>query len=64
MLDDNDPVFVISVAAQLSGLHPQTLRTYDKLGLVQLRDDAKAILALTFPGSEYKAEEKSWWKFW
>jgi outer membrane protein assembly factor BamD len=38
--------------------------SYDKLGLVQLRDDAKAILALTFPGSEYKAEEKSWWKFW
>jgi MerR family transcriptional regulator/heat shock protein HspR len=34
MLDDNSPVFVISIAAQLSGLHPQTLRTYDKLGLV------------------------------
>lgn len=28
------PVYVISVAAQLSGLHPQTLRTYDRLGLV------------------------------
>ena len=28
-------VFVISVAAELSGLHPQTLRTYDRLGLVQ-----------------------------
>lgn len=28
------PVFVISVAAELSGLHPQTLRTYDRLGLV------------------------------
>jgi MerR family transcriptional regulator, heat shock protein HspR len=28
------PVFVISVAAQLTGLHPQTLRTYDRLGLV------------------------------
>ncbi|MFC5676362.1 heat shock protein transcriptional repressor HspR [Aeromicrobium endophyticum] len=27
-------VFVISVAAELSGLHPQTLRTYDRLGLV------------------------------
>lgn len=27
-------VFVISVAAQLTGLHPQTLRTYDRLGLV------------------------------
>ncbi|MGZ5366545.1 MAG: heat shock protein transcriptional repressor HspR [Aeromicrobium sp.] len=28
-------VFVISVAADLSGLHPQTLRTYDRLGLVR-----------------------------
>lgn len=28
-------VFVISVAAELSGLHPQTLRAYDRLGLVQ-----------------------------
>jgi len=28
-------VFVISVAAELSGLHPQTLRTYDRIGLVQ-----------------------------
>lgn len=28
------PVFVISVAAQLSGLHAQTLRSYDRLGLV------------------------------
>jgi MerR family transcriptional regulator/heat shock protein HspR len=26
--------FVISVAAQLSGMHAQTLRTYDRLGLV------------------------------
>jgi MerR family transcriptional regulator/heat shock protein HspR len=25
---------VISVAAELTGLHPQTLRTYDRLGLV------------------------------
>src|SRR5918994_1402784 len=29
------PVFVISVAAQLAGMHPQTLRQYDRLGLVQ-----------------------------
>lgn len=28
------PVYVISVAAQLAGLHPQTLRQYDRLGLV------------------------------
>nr|WP_157180818.1 helix-turn-helix transcriptional regulator [Actinopolymorpha alba] len=28
------PAYVISVAAELTGLHPQTLRTYDRLGLV------------------------------
>jgi MerR family transcriptional regulator/heat shock protein HspR len=28
------PVLVISVAAELSGLHPQTLRTYERLGLI------------------------------
>src|SRR6266436_1456737 len=33
-LSDDSPVYVISVAAQLSGLHPQTLRTWDRLGLV------------------------------
>jgi MerR family transcriptional regulator/heat shock protein HspR len=33
-LTDESPVYVISVAAQLSGLHPQTLRQYDRLGLV------------------------------
>ncbi|WP_199440465.1 heat shock protein transcriptional repressor HspR [Umezawaea beigongshangensis] len=32
--DEDTPFFVISVAAQLSGLHAQTLRTYDRLGLV------------------------------
>lgn len=29
-----ETVFVISVAAQLAGMHPQTLRQYDRLGLV------------------------------
>ena len=33
-VSDETPVYVISVAAQLSGLHPQTLRAYDRLGLV------------------------------
>jgi MerR family transcriptional regulator/heat shock protein HspR len=28
------PVYVISVAAELAGMHPQTLRAYDRLGLV------------------------------
>lgn len=32
--DDATPVFVISVAAQIAGLHPQTLRQYDRMGLV------------------------------
>jgi MerR family transcriptional regulator/heat shock protein HspR len=34
VIEDDQPVFVISVAAQLAGMHPQTLRQYDRLGLV------------------------------
>jgi MerR family transcriptional regulator/heat shock protein HspR len=33
-IENDQPVFVISVAAQLAGMHPQTLRQYDRLGLV------------------------------
>ena len=33
-VSDDTPVYVISVAAELSGMHPQTLRSYDRLGLV------------------------------
>lgn len=33
--NEDAPVFVISVAAELSGMHPQTLRTYDRMGLVR-----------------------------
>ena len=33
-VDENSPLFAIAVAAELSGMHPQTLRQYDKLGLV------------------------------
>jgi MerR family transcriptional regulator, heat shock protein HspR len=33
-MSDDTPVYVISVAAELSGMHPQTLRSYDRQGLV------------------------------
>ncbi len=33
-LTDESPVYVISIAAQISGMHAQTLRQYDRLGLV------------------------------
>jgi MerR family transcriptional regulator/heat shock protein HspR len=33
-LNENTPLFVISVAAELSSMHPQTLRQYDRMGLV------------------------------
>ena len=33
-LTEETPVYVISVAAQLAGMHPQTLRQYDRLGIV------------------------------
>ena len=31
---DDEAVYVISIASQLSGMHPQTLRQYDRMGLV------------------------------
>jgi MerR family transcriptional regulator/heat shock protein HspR len=35
MFNDNEPCFVISIAAQLLEVHPQTLRYYERAGLVQ-----------------------------
>jgi len=32
--DPDAPLFLISTAARLAGMHPQTLRTYDRMGLV------------------------------
>lgn len=34
MMDEFTPILAIAMAAELSGMHPQTLRQYDKLGLV------------------------------
>lgn len=34
LLDRDAPIFTISTAAMLAGMHAQTLRTYDRLGLV------------------------------
>lgn len=33
-IDRDAPIFPISMAARLAGMHPQTLRTYDRLDLV------------------------------
>src|SRR6478609_5879792 len=32
---DDAKILIISVAARMAGMHPQTLRQYDRLGLVQ-----------------------------
>ena len=34
MEDKNRPLYMISVAAELAGVHPQTLRIYEQKGLV------------------------------
>ena len=34
MRNEKQPVYMIGVAAQLCGVHPQTLRQYERLGLV------------------------------
>ena len=36
-MDPATPLFAIAVAAELSGMHPQTLRQYDRMGLVRPR---------------------------
>ena len=33
-MDELTPLFSITAAAELAGMHPQTLRQYDRLGLV------------------------------
>jgi len=43
------------------------VKSYRKLGLTQLADDAHAILEKTFPSSVYlaaNAPAKPWWKIW
>ena len=42
------------------------VNSYDKLGLIQLRDDSQRVLAANFPNSPYitGASSKPWWKFW
>jgi MerR family transcriptional regulator, heat shock protein HspR len=35
MMNDHAKILIISVAARMAGMHPQTLRQYDRLGLVQ-----------------------------
>ena len=34
LLSDDDPCYVISIAARLVGLHQQTLRYYERVGLI------------------------------
>ncbi|MGE0581854.1 MAG: outer membrane protein assembly factor BamD [Steroidobacteraceae bacterium] len=39
--------------------------SYDKLGMKQLAENARAVYALNFPGDQRRVEEKkSWWKLW
>ena len=37
-------VYVISVAAELSGMHPQTLRNYERVGLLRPARDRKSVV--------------------
>jgi len=45
------------------------VQSYDKLGLDQLRDDAKRVLEQNYPNSEYiangfKPKSSAWWQLW
>jgi len=39
-MDEYSPIFAIAMAAELAGMHPQTLRQYDRIGLVSPRRTA------------------------
>ena len=46
------------------------VRSYDALGMTQLRDDARRVMATSYPQSSYlreggfKTKSDPWWKFW
>jgi outer membrane protein assembly factor BamD len=45
------------------------VRSYDALGMTQLRDDAMRVMEKTYPKSEYltkgvKSSHDPWWKMW
>lgn len=45
------------------------VRSYDKLGMDALRDDARRVLAANYPNSpyldpDYKLADKPWWQLW
>ncbi len=44
------------------------VEAYDRMGMARLRDDAKRVLALNYPGDPLSREGKNrggpWWKFW
>lgn len=44
------------------------MRSYDALGMTQLRDDSRRVLEKNYPGSDYlaggKKIEKPWWQVW
>ncbi|MEZ0308594.1 MAG: outer membrane protein assembly factor BamD [Ramlibacter sp.] len=45
------------------------VRSYDQLGMTQLRDDARRVMEKTYPKSEYlsgglKSKQDPWWKIW
>jgi len=35
MFQDHEPCYIISVAAEMVGIHPQTLRHYERIGLIE-----------------------------
>lgn len=39
--DDIDEIFLIGIAAEMAGMHPQTLRLYERRGLIRPRRDAR-----------------------
>ena len=52
-MDEKQEYFVISVAAELTGMHAQTLRTYDRLGLVTPMRTKLSLIHISEPTRPY-----------
>ena len=58
-IDRPTAVYVISVAAELAGVHPQTLRIYERKGLVDPARTGAAAAATATPTSTCSAASRS-----
>ena len=67
MMKNPDPSLLLNMATSFMGI--PSPKSYDALGMTQLRDDARRILETNYPQSEFlskgaRSAANPWWKVW